>query len=142
MFSFRFRRMPEDVVDRAVLSRLLLDNGIDSNRNHRQSLLWDERYYCFNLMDWGRVFKDILWTLPGYSKKFDCDSFARDRSTRTWWNVSGGPWWHMVAYPGKWGVGRFLPPGVVVRWCPPEFCTVITYYTILHLREALHGRRA
>jgi len=68
--------MQEDFIDRAAITRLLLNNGIDANRHHQESILWDDRYYFFDLLDWGKVFKDILWNLPDYSKKFDCDSFA------------------------------------------------------------------
>ncbi len=73
MFNFRFRKMQEDVVSKHLLEYFLVDNGIQVER----SLLWDSKYYCFNLTNWGKVFKDILWNLPAYAKdKFDCDNFA------------------------------------------------------------------
>ena len=71
-YSCKFGKFQEDMVFKDSLKTLLRSKDISVVK----SLLWDERYYYFSLVDWGKVFQDILFNLPRYTDKFDCDSFA------------------------------------------------------------------
>ena len=72
-YSCRFRKREEGMLSKNSLKTILQCSGISIAK----SLLWDERYYYFSLVDWGKAFKDVLFNLPRYTvDKFDCDNMA------------------------------------------------------------------
>ena len=47
------------------------------------SYLWDYLYWYISLEDWGKVLKEVLFGMPGYTTdKFDCENFAMLTSAR------------------------------------------------------------
>lgn len=72
-YSFKFRKFREDMILKDKLKAMLHDNGISLTK----SLLWDERYYGFSLVDWNKVFFNVLKNMPRYTTdKMDCDNFT------------------------------------------------------------------
>ncbi len=57
--------------------KLLIDKWISKIGTINTVHLWDSIYYSVSLIDWNRIFWDILKNMPAYvTDKFDCDNFA------------------------------------------------------------------